>query len=168
MQIFTYKYGYSYPSDITDFSFISLLCWHCFFLRSELLFCMSYVVLFSHSSTFLPLSFLLYFTCLYFFIPACILSVLSLFALFLIFWTDLLNFSPFIYFLCSFDNKPHFFPESLHYFLLLPFFLIPCIFFPTCIFYFLFSVPSLPLQSWWYWKILQRHIYGSFSCWWWY
>lgn len=99
---------------------------------------MSYVVLFSHSSTFLPLSFLLYFTCLYFFIPACILSVLSLFALFLIFWTDLLNFSPFISFLCSFDNKPHFFSESLHYFLLLPFLLIPCTFSPTCIFYFFF------------------------------
>lgn len=89
-----------------------------------------------------------------FILPVCIfsfllasLSVLSLFALFLIFWTDLLNFSPFISFLCSFDNKPHFFSESLHYFLLLPFFLIPCTFFPTCIFYFLFSVPSLPLQS---------------------
>lgn len=69
--------------------------------------------------------------CNFSFLLASCLFFISLFALFLNFHTGLLNFSPFISFLCSFDNKLHFFfSESLHCFLLLPFSPHPLYFFP--------------------------------------
>lgn len=98
--------------------------------------------------------------CNFSFLLASCLFFISLFALFLNFHTGLLNFSPFISFLCSFDNKLHFFflnHCTAFSFCLFP--LIPCTFFPICMIYFLFSVTSLLLQNWWYWKILQGYMY---------
>lgn len=122
----------------SDFSFISLLSWHAFFLRSEPIFYMSCVVLFSFSFTFLSLSFfVLLFYMLVIFLPACIFFFFPLFAIFLIFCAAPVNFSPFI--------SPHPFADLLTscyvWVIVLTFsfcLFFPLPFFPTLILFFFF------------------------------
>lgn len=133
----------------SDFSFISLLSWHAFFLRSEPIFYMSCVVLFSFSFTFLSLSFfVLLFYMLVIFLPACIFfffSTVCSFSHFLCRGGELLS----LYFsssLCWFTNKLLRLSHCA-YFFFLPFFSSSL--FSHADFKFLYFFLSLSVQSWW-------------------
>lgn len=129
MQIFTYKYGISTHQtslisllslcsvDIAFFSdlnyFLHVIC--CFIFP------------FLHLSSSVIFALLFY---LFVIFHSCLHLVCSLFLSlhFLIFYAGLLNFSPFISFLCLFDNKPLFFLNH-------------CTTFSFCLFFSLFPVP---------------------------